>query len=280
MSSYNWGNPVILKGFKPYIHYSFDDIQGSHLVRLIKDIHRNHSNVKDIDKYYVVPAVGCTQLLWALGSIRSFKHEVPMFSFTKIIMDSFDRHVNTLTTSPNNPDGKLSYNPSVFLDASYHWSQFYNEGEEVPEVENPVILFSYAKLIGDCQERLGWALVDDEETARELHEAVHTLNCGFPEGFMDRSIQAVVKALDYDMDAPRKTLTYRNKLCKEILGDNMLSERGMFLYLKSNKKWSKMNIGMSGDTFGDSKNNCRVNIACDSKDFDALLSKLKECFNG
>ena len=278
MSNYNWGNPVLLEHFKPYINHSFEEIQGSHLSRLIKQLHKKHKNVKNADRYYVVPAVGCTQLLWALGSANPFEHEAPMFSFTKTIMDAFDRYNSKLITSPNNPDGRLTVDSASFLDASYHWAQYYNEGESVPEVENPIILFSYAKLIGDCQERLGWALVDDESVARELHEAIHTLNCGFPRGYMERSVESVVKALDYDMAAPRKELTRRNKECKKILGDRMLSERGMFLYLKSTKKWDKLGIGMNGIHFGGNKNECRINIACDSKDYAELVSKLKEIF--
>lgn len=285
MSAFNWGNPSILPGFRPYKVISFDEMQDTHIVRLIKDLHRKHNNVKDVDCYQVVPAQGATQLLWALFAMQKGSLTVPRptFSFTNELSEIFKNgwtlDAQSLFTYPSNPSGMLGDVQGVkFVDACYHWEHYYNEDETLKVLDNDVIMFSMSKLSGDCQTRLGWALCKDETFARDLHDMIHVLNCGFYGEFMDNSIKALSLSLYMDMSTPRKELTSRNMQCKEILGNRMISQRGMFLYLKSNEKWRKLKIGMDGTNFGDIRENYRVNLACDSKDFQELLKALRKAY--
>ena len=287
----SWGSPAFLvpywetHGIKVArqidrdMTYNFGSRES--LKQIIRDIHNQEQNAETDGKHIVV-AAGATQII--LGLLHVLKKETgagaawanpPHFSRFPHLAEfaglEWAKKKNSLiiTTVPNNPDGsQIVHKNTAILDLTYNWPQYL---AKVKNFDHPAMVFSLSKATGHASTRIGWAILEDEMTARGLEQYIEYSTSGLS---IDSQLtaEAVLSSqlnADYTVfDDGKKTLGGRMSLLDEIekrLPFKIIKMAGMFLWAEGD--CPKEIIGLDGRTLRGPSGTFRLNIGCSSESF-------------
>lgn len=292
----SWGSPAFLI---PYWNVYNVDINrrsdkdmayhfGSRnsLKETIKKIHQQENNAI-VDGRHIVIGAGATQII--LGLLHVLKKETgaatawanpPHFSRFPYLAEfaglewAKKRNSLLITTVPNNPDGALVVHKNTdILDLTYNWPQYL---PSVKLIDHPITVFSLSKATGHASTRIGWAVIQDEMTARALEQHIEYSTSGLS---LDSQLtaEAILNSQlnnDYTVfEDGRKTLEERKRLIESIrprLPFKVLKISGMFLWAEG--ECPKSIIGLDGRTLKGPEGTFRLNIGCSSDNFIAFYN--------
>lgn len=294
-----WGDPGFLHDLlthknkvvvRPKDGLSYNKKGSGELRAIIQELHKQHKNVKDVDRYHIVIGNGATHLLAA--AVHSLEgHTVGAFApyYTRFpsIADAVGKEwVNShkvdilIATVPNNPDGswvnRAISKPNTIFDLCYNWPIY---TDSVWEADGDILIYNLSKSVGHAGSRIGWALVKDEKLAHKMQMYIEHTSCGVSYEAQERA-----KAILW-LTARRKNsiiVRGRKELRKrwaELKATNapIINSSGMFAWCYDPKWWEALGVTtVLGTAFGDDPNKCRINIGCDRTTFDELLRRIHE----
>lgn len=189
-----WGNPDFLQPYweahpinlnidlNEQLAYQFTGLED--LKISIKKLHKKIGNA-NVDNKYIVIGSGATHILNGLISMHSSPlvyAEPPcyhkFYEFTNFANKTWAQHENSIeiVTIPNNPDGQIKKGTSKFQvhDLSYNWPTY----GRIENYDFDIMIFGLSKATGHASTRIGWAIIKDEEVAKQLEYWMHINSCG------------------------------------------------------------------------------------------------------
>jgi len=199
-----------------------------------------------------------------------------------------------IITSPNNPDGKRTKNythcPGLY-DLCYNWTQYGN----VVKADEDIMVFSLSKATGHAGSRIGWGIFADKQVAQEVQEFIEIDSCGVSSDAQTKALSMILNQLSRPKSKRcfyfgRYELKYRWAKLKQAaaLHDTftLTNRLGMFALIKMSddvpeqaEHFFKAKFGVqgtSGEHFGLDSDYVRLNIGCDTAEFDDFIRRLEE----
>ena len=276
---------------------------------VIKDLHDKYHPGLMTDKSKVVIGSGASQLISCFFHLNQKSHiQSPFWLRTPILAKLHSsevecredlKHIESikLITYPNNPDGSLfvGKNKNDWYDCVYLWPWYFdnrnlydNAVSNLTTAPRKAIVFSLSKMTGHCGTRFGWAIVEDEDTYKEICNYMEYESGGL--GF-DTQMKAsqVIYHVIYDnswsspLEEVGRILIDRKKQLQIICQrKNWKYDQGpgMFGWITSNSEnvfYDLQSMGIlatTGSKCGGSSSQIRLNLAVDSKTWNKFLSAI------
>jgi aspartate/methionine/tyrosine aminotransferase len=276
---------------------------------VIKDMHdKYHPGLVTANSKIVVGS-GASQLISCFFHLNKKSHALSPYWFrTPILAELHSSKIEykenlediqsiKLITYPNNPDGSLfiGKNKNDWYDSVYLWPWYFDNKsiyeQAVADLVNTtkkVVMFSLSKMTGHCGTRFGWAIVNDEDTYREICNYMEYESGGL--GF-DTQMKAskILENMTYDygwirpLEEVGVILVDRKKQLQNICEKRNWkyeSGPGMFGWITSNSDsvfYDLQSMGVlatTGSKCGGSSSQVRLNLAVDSKTWNKFLSTM------
>ncbi|KAL0482683.1 tryptophan aminotransferase-related protein [Acrasis kona] len=169
--------------------------------KAIRQLHKQVKNA-EVDGYSIVLGTGgtgvITAAIWALTQIANNKEPTRVFARTPFFgayrnwanlyptvthwnasydQQDFQDNLIEFITSPNNPTGKVDWEPHYkqgklqVHDMVYYWPSL-TDTSKYPPLNKDIMVFSLSKLTGHAGTRFGWALVKDKKVAEKMSEFI------------------------------------------------------------------------------------------------------------
>lgn len=304
-----WGSPTFLSEYWKKNPIKIDHIEKTNdyqmgsrdlLKENIKKLHLKIGNARVVDRHIVV-ASGGTQILLALLSVLKNKLNVkyawaepPHFSRFPILTEisklnwKNDKSSIRIVSIPNNPDNQIktlnNINKSkLIVDLCYNWPQYINDSDKI-EYDLPIMVFSLSKATGHASTRIGWAIVKDENLAKELEYHIEVSTGGLSIDSQVKAEQIISHQLNVSYEDSvfnygKKELKKRWKQIKKANPKfKILNNNGMFLWAKG--KCPKEIKHLNGVLLGSNDKHFRLNIGCSKKTFKLFIDIInKKCLN-
>lgn len=295
-------------GFDSGIDYQLDP-GNPNLIEAIRELHDSEGNAVTEGKHIVI-GNGATQIIRAIMSMYDTCYaQVPFYSRFPVTAKKEGLTFHALTepedgftsgmeivTSPNNPTGNRTKNythcPLVY-DLCYNWYQYSTPVKE----DHDVMIFSLSKATGHAGSRVGWGIFSDKDVADKVQEFVELDTCGVSADSQTKALSMILDQLKRPKNKRcfyfgRYELKYRWAKFKQVMAhyDNITVKNrlGMFALVKvedpSSTGWVdaeeyfKENFGVfgvSGDNFGMDRTYLRLNIGCETSDFDDFIKRME-----
>lgn len=315
------GNPSLYQEYRTTSSIAFTgpmDYQTEalpHLEKAILDIHKKVGNC-EIEGRYVVVTNGATQALCAAIYAYSKRHwrnihfsapywfRLPEIANVMNMRPVEEMYSVQVVTRPNNPDSNNDpierMRPDTITDCCYNWPQY---TENVSKMDQVVSIFGIAKMLGHAGLRVGWAIVADEDLARDMKHYVERTTSGVSTAAQNAAATLIQDELAWIKStemggAPGGTIRWatnimrwrwealQKALPKHIILENK-EKSGMFAWCRMEVEdcgWSakhfmeeKYNIKvLSGIASGSTFEYFRLNMACSSEEFAELLKRLRD----
>lgn len=294
-----WGDPAFLHDYlrstKKIIIRADEGLEyfkkgSDELRQIIRELHRQNKNVKDIENYHIVLGNGATQLLSA--AIHSLPGQtVGAFSpyymrFPNIADTTGKTWINSPTTDiliatvPNNPDGthaaKSIVNQNTIFDLCYNWSIY---TDSVWEADGDILIYNLSKSVGHAGTRIGWALVRNAALAHKMQDFIEHASCGVSYEAQERALailKLTIRRKNNIILKGRKELKKRWKELKAT-GAPIVNNEGMFAWSDNRAWWEALDVEtVAGNDFGEDAKYGRINIGCSRQKFDELLRRIND----
>jgi aspartate/methionine/tyrosine aminotransferase len=272
----------------------------------IKEVHdRYHPGLLNTNSKIVVGS-GASQLISCFFHLNKKSHALSPYWFRIPVLAELhnskieykenlkDIKSTKLITYPNNPDGSLfiSQDKDDWYDSVYLWPWYFENKVsyeqavfDLVNTTKKVVMFSLSKMTGHCGTRFGWAIVNDEDTYREICNYMEYESGGL--GF-DTQMKAskILDNMTYDygwirpLEEVGVVLANRKKQLKNICKKrdwNYNCSAGMFAWISTNNDnifYELQDMGVlttAGSKCGGFGSQVRLNLAVDSKTWDNFL---------
>lgn len=299
-----WGNPSFLRGYWDEFSSSIDirtpfpthemDYQSSgkdELKLVIKELHYYNENI-DLNNKYIVIGNGATQILKGLFKIHENIHtEIPYYSRFPILCDIVKADFNKFSersnkpptqvhTIPGNPDtSEIFYrSPYEIFDLSYNWPIYTDKIYKDPTIKTAV--FSFSKTTGFASTRIGWAILDDKNTADKLEEFIEYDTSGVSVEAQDKAIEILDHINNYELsnifDYGRNELKNRWESIKSLHIPFQIMNKGRGMFLLAKGEIPKELNALKGSAMGLSDEYFRLNIGCSQEIFENFINLYKK----
>lgn len=280
---------------------------------VIKDLHDKYHPGLITDKSKIVVGSGASQLISCFFHLNKKSHALSPFWFRIPIMATMHsssveyvsnlEHIESikLITYPNNPDGSLfvGNNYQDWYDAVYLWPWYFDDNDKyiaavskLTKAPKNVTMFSLSKMTGHCGTRFGWAVVNDEETYKDICNYMEYESGGLGFDTQMKASQIIENAIYYNswivpLEKVGIELSNRKKQLSEIcqtLNWKYTCDPGMFAWITTNNEKifydldDAQILSTPGSKCGGSCNQVRLNLAVDSKTWKMFIETLRRKF--
>lgn len=293
-------------GFDHGINYQLDSGDSS-LLYAIKELHDSEGNAVTGGKHIVI-GNGATQIIRAVISVlgsdvvyaqtpyysrfpETAKKEGKVFN-SGVFLQPEGKRVLEIVTTPNNPDGlkktpAISSNDKMF-DLCYNWSQYGNTFK----ADFPIMVFSLSKATGHAGSRIGWGFFNSKDIADEVQKFIDIDTCGVSADSQTKALSVILDQLKKPKTGRcfhfgRYELKYRWAKLKQVAGNyidafKIENRLGMFAVICVYDNPSGFDYflnfgvqGIRGSAFGMPDSYVRLNIGCETADFDEFIKRLE-----